>query len=524
MNGLRAGGGTELSAAMGAFLGSRRKSMPTAAFILTDGEVHMVSHKSQMVHPCLNFPNHQGETQKARKIILDSISTSPNTPLRLFILGIGHTVSSDACEILATTGGGQYLLALSQESILLKCTSLLRAGRTSMITGVSVDWTPADISSGHGLTPQPLIEQSPPESSIPEMYPSSRSSFFAIIHTGAVPKQVVIRGKVDGKDVSISVDVESVKFGGRLSDPPFIHTLTAHRLIRDLENGSAKGKQPEITQRREIVRLGEYYQLASSHTSFVAVDYGEVNPYPQTQQKPSSHSTTVTSLLGTVWQYFTSPTALFPSPTAARRSRQDPNVVPPGGWYSSDSAHSEVPSESENTEYSDDDEDFDDWASDDTFSTLSSLESHSSVDSLQGRRPERPGTTRRRARARSPQAPYAPPPKVSSMTNRTERFKAPPINPGVATLVQKMSISGSFALTDDLGTIVGKAALEEARSWGDEELAATALAMVYLEKSLGDHLEVCQLLMEKGMEFVRQHPNGEKFSEMLDRARVIIQF
>lgn len=117
---------------------------------------------------------------------------------------------------------------------MLKCTSLLRAGRTSTITDVSVDWT-AEIS------PQPQLKQSPPESSFPEMYPSTRSMFFAILHTRTVPNQVVIRGKVDGKDVSIRVDVESTKFGRKLSEPPLIHTLAANRLIRDLEDGTEKG-------------------------------------------------------------------------------------------------------------------------------------------------------------------------------------------------------------------------------------------------------------------------------------------
>jgi hypothetical protein len=108
------------------------------------------------------------------------------------------------------------------------------------------------------------------------------------------------------------------------------------------------------------------------------------------------------------------------------------------------------------------------------------------------------------------------------MNARTEKFKPPPIDSHVVTLVQQMSASGSFALTDVLGAIVGREALEEARSWEDEELAATALAMVYLEKHLGDHLEMGQLLMEKGKEFVKSHPNGGKFKEMLDRARAVI--
>jgi len=43
--GLEANGGTELSNAMQAFLGSRRASVPTAAFVLTDGLVDAVSHR-----------------------------------------------------------------------------------------------------------------------------------------------------------------------------------------------------------------------------------------------------------------------------------------------------------------------------------------------------------------------------------------------------------------------------------------------------------------------------------------------
>ena len=449
---------------------------------------------------------------------------SPNAPLRLFVLGIGNTVSSDVCERLATAGGGIYLLAVSQESILSKCTSLLRAGRTSTITDVSVDWT-ADISPGHGLPSQPLVQQSPPESSIPEVYPSSRSLYFAIIPTNTVPKQVIIRGKANGKDVFIRVDVESAKFGRKFLEPPFIHTLAAHRLIRDLEDDNTKGKQSEAAQRREIVRLGEYYQLASSHTSFVAVDYGEVLPRHQSLQKLPNLSTTVTSFVGAIWRYFTDPTALFRSPTASSSLKQGHNNRPPGGWSTSDSADSGVPSES-NTEYSDESEDFDDWASqhsDGSFSTLSSLESYSSVDSIPpAPRPRRSSYKHRRNRTTPPQVPYAPPPPVSSTTGRTEKFKPLSIDPSVATLVQQMSASGSFTLTDALGSIVGREALEEARSWGDEELAATALAMVYLERNLGDHLETCQVLMEKGREFVKNHPNGREFGEMLERARAVV--
>lgn len=376
--------------------------------------------------------------------------------MRLFILGIGDTVSSDVCEQLSRAGHGQYLLAVSQESILLKCTSLLRASRISTIKDVSVDWAA-------GTSP---LQQSPPELSIPELYPSTRSVYFAIVHTDTIPEQVVIRGKVDGKDVFISVEVESVKFGRRPSEPPFIHTLAANRLIRDLEDGNAKGKQSQVTQREEIVRLGEYYQLASSHTSFVAVDYGVVHLHPPIQQMPSTLSTVVTSFAGTIWQYLTDPTALFRSPMTTVTSRQGRNNGLPGGWSPSESVNSEVPSETDSdTDYSGENEDDDDWASDNTFSTLSSLESYSSAGGRQARRPQRSGSTRQQGRALSPQAPYSPPTAASPAAGRRpERFKPLPINPHVATLVQQMSTLGSFSLTGALGLIVGTEAMEEARS------------------------------------------------------------
>jgi len=452
------------------------------------------------------------------------MSTSPNAPLRLFILGIGEILSSDACESLADAGGGKYLLAVSQESILSKCTGLLRAGRTSTITDVSVDWM-AEISPGHDPSSQPLLQQSPPESSIPEMYPFSRSVYFAIIPTDAIPNQVVIRGKANGKDVSIHVDVESMKFGRRMSEPPFIHTLAAHRLIRDLEGDRAKGKRSEAAQRGEIVRLGEYYQLASSHTSFVAVDHGEVRL--RREPEHPNHSMTISSFVGTIWRYLANPTALLGSLAARSWPKREHSNRLPGGWITPDTADSGVPSQS-STEYSDGSEDDDGWASqhsDDSFSTLSSLESYSSVEIIPP--PQRPRSSdpqRQVDRAPSPQIPYAPAPPVSPTTGGTkEKFKPLQISPLVETLVQQMSASGSFTLTDALGAIVGRHALEEARSWGNEELAAAALAIVFLEKHLGDHLEVHRVLTEKAMEFVKNHPSGGEFGELMDRARAISQ-
>lgn len=350
-----------------------------------------------------------------------------------------------------------------------------------------------------------------PQCPIPEMSLAFRSAFFAIIQIETIPEQVVIRGKADGRDVSFPVDVETAKFGRQLSEPPFFHTLVAHQLIRGLED-NVNGINSET--RELIVRLGELYQMASSCTSFVAVD-GAHHDRPRTHISTASTPpvTVATSFIEAIWQVI----GWFGSSTAAGHPKRRQNERLPGGWSTPDDADSGVSSESD-TEYTDSEGDSD-WDSDRTFSTLSSLESHSSGDSGQPRRRRHPHQP---PAPPAPMAPYTPPPTVAPSNDRTERFKPPPIDSHVLTLFQHMSASGSFSLTDDLGAIVGMEALKKAKLWENEELAATALAIVYLEKRLGDHRELFELLIEKGKEFAKSHPNGGIFEEMLHRAQAVI--
>jgi len=45
-------------------------------------------------------------------------------------------------------------------------------------------------------------------------------------------------------------------------------------------------------------------------------------------------------------------------------------------------------------------------------------------------------------------------------------------------------------MTDTLGEITGRDLLEQSRLWGDEELAATVLAMAYLKNGLEEYLKL----------------------------------
>ena len=77
-----------------------------------------------------------------------------------------------------------------------------------------------------------------------------------------------------------------------LRDSTVVHTLAARKLIRDLEDGTSymhagKTAPTDDQIRDEIVRLGLTYNLASSHTSFVAVQQPG-NPAPKAAQQSKS--------------------------------------------------------------------------------------------------------------------------------------------------------------------------------------------------------------------------------------------
>jgi len=65
--------------------------------------------------------------------------------------------------------------------------------------------------------------------------------------------------------------LDAEKFGEILDDK-LIHVLAAKQLIRELEEGACREKLNESDTKKMIVTLGVTYNLASSHTSFVAVD------------------------------------------------------------------------------------------------------------------------------------------------------------------------------------------------------------------------------------------------------------
>lgn len=127
------------------------------------------------------------------------------------------------------------------------------------------------------LPPPPRIQQAPITEKLPiPLYPGFRCSIFAIIGQSSpsapFSSSVRIHGQVLGSPVSLEVPVQPVAGeAARISDEnvSLLHTLAARVLIQDWE-----AKEATDITRAEIVRLGTRYSLASTVTSFVAVETG----------------------------------------------------------------------------------------------------------------------------------------------------------------------------------------------------------------------------------------------------------
>lgn len=500
------------------------------------------------------------------------------------------------CEGIARAGNGLCLMALNSTEIVGKCAQLLRAGRTRLLKGVTIDWgvtEEADLNTNSSrriqFPPPPFIRQTP--SVIQTLYPGLRLVVYAILQTDKIPSTVTIKGTLgDGQEVlNLSVPVEPIRLS--LPSPSsrarsaakamLIHTLAAHRLIQDLQEG--RGPMPggaiggQSNTKAAIVELGARYQLASEYTSFVAVDSGVV----RTRQAQERHGRGVEA---------SAPerrgrSGLAGSRRQRRQERDDPNEwidVPVNepddaqdsgyvswalgavwsrlswvlgyGQPATTNARQHARRETAASERADDDSagvDHDDESDDShpgedydsaaTYSTMSSLESYSSRESSPGRsRPHRrrpvvepsPPPSRPPSESRSPSPEIQPNRPASgglhdagySSQNPAPLQRDIPVP--VIDLVKLQAFDGSFVLGRDLERIVGPAAVNE---WGDmgdveSEVWATALAVAFLEKHSSGQAELIECLKDKIMDYIDGKPQMEwaDFLALVRRAERLV--
>ncbi|KAK4700272.1 hypothetical protein P7C70_g5978, partial [Phenoliferia sp. Uapishka_3] len=310
-------GGTEIRLALEAVFAVRKTDRPTSLFVLTDGDAWDL----------------QGVLSSIKSAVR---SSPPSAYLRIFALGIGGSASTAMVEGIARVGNGTSSFVVDGESFTGKAARLLRAARAPLITDIRINWhkVTAEEKEGKGgddefellesdddqtvaqddqppislfdkevdpledvyiiplapspltLSPPPPVQQSP--HIIRGLSPANRLYAYAILSPplsspSSLAKSITLTGSLlNGQKVSLSVPVTLLKIPGSKA----VHTLAARKLIQDWEDGQhdeeliAGGKGLyDIKERTkaEVVRLGKFYGIASTHTSFVAVDESEVD-------------------------------------------------------------------------------------------------------------------------------------------------------------------------------------------------------------------------------------------------------
>ncbi|TFK30706.1 von Willebrand domain-containing protein [Coprinopsis marcescibilis] len=546
-------GGTEVHSALQDVFRSASRDRPTAVFLFTDGEV---------------YHEEIARVQNEAKAFV----TNSNAPRRIFTLGIGHGVSTELCEGTAKAGNGECLYAVDSETIIPKCAKLFTAGRTPFVRSVAIDWgvsnrVSSPLSPGVSFSsppsgavpirPLPSVQQAP--HTIHSIHSGTRLTIYTIISlkTNQVPKDVTLEGVLDDetrRPFGFKVSVQQVSLFTTDNDKiPMIHTMAAWKLIQEHDSGNAPLPRPlgvatpEELRKSAITHLGTQYQVASKHTSFVAVEgirdaqsggklkasflskHPEYDQYPVDQEEepeeepPNNIREAVTRNLERLGTLFSS---IIPILTGSGDSSISPPTVPPargqppGSWPQDD----EDPDQTMDlddvpTRGSPPPSDTDSYESSvRTFSTLSSLNpssgesdwssiySDSSVEEM-----TIPPSPRLEPQGRS-----------ASQRKESVHLPSPPIPQSVITLVKFQEFDGSFPNRNGgIARLVGPSRLEAGKELesAERDVWPTVLCVAFLKIHLRDNPEVLENLLVKAMEYLhRVKGRGVDIDKLFDHA------
>ncbi|KAF5377154.1 hypothetical protein D9615_006359 [Tricholomella constricta] len=546
---IRVNGGTEIGNALRYVLRSRTGQLPTAVFVLTDGEAY---------------------GDDAIVVVEDAVKqSSVNAPLRVFTLGIGSGISTATCDGIARAGNGASLYAIDTESILGKCARLFNAGRTPFVCDVTIDWglshdqlgTQTVTFSNQTLSsrtvatlPPPVIQQAPAQ--IHNVHAGTRMNIYTIItlKKSRVPKEVVLRGELanGGGPFERAIGVHMVHLVGTNQGLPLIHTLAAWRLIQEHEEKRAPlptailPDDDEEIRKAVIIRLGKEYQLISQHTSFVAVDSGQ-NDLQRSRRRggrggsPRRQEQSLTTPSTSLGLFQSALSALSGLLGLGATAILDENQTLPGSWLDSPPLS---PALSEDGEDEDEDEDGEDRVDDavesdesaeshETFLTMTSLESCACSDwsPLPSPPPELSEEEERRQNQPSPRIrPWDLAPEeerqAQSRSQNALQVPAPRLVPAappkVVDLMRLQSFDGSFQLDDSLRGIVGSSAVDEVNNLNVKaKVWATALSVAFMQKQMGHQKELLKDLLVKALEYLAKTAEVD-VEELIRQARQML--
>ncbi|CAK5265029.1 unnamed protein product [Mycena citricolor] len=515
-------GGTEIGSTLNATFSARDNSRATAVFLLTDGE----SNGREVI------------IADIRRAVQASHAGGSRHHLRVFCLGIGDGISTDTCEGIARAGNGVCLFAVHTEDIVGRCARLFRAGRKSIVKDIAIDWgvplerlrspvvnfTTPDGSTKAQLRPAPAVQQSPKD--IPSFHAGVRMCVYAILtlRTSMVPKEITLTGRLDdGTAFELSkVQIRGVNLKDGERGHPAIHSLAAWRLIQDQQDSAAPlaavwGDAPDHEIRKaSIIRLGARYQIATQHTSFIAVNIAPPpspkrarSPMPPRDPSPPRDSpigpvgAVVRRLLGTFWT----------APSSQDNEEPGPEPEVPGAWH-------DDPQPDTSRDNDGDDGDTDSVR---TFTTISSLDPspRSSLWTNWTDDPQQPMSEEDAIMQRCPspklESLRLAPPHIQRRTQPATHVQTgalPPPPPPRATavpaqvvqLVRLQNFDGSFS-EDSARAVVGSQALQRPAGFGvlvTDQVWASAVCIAFMMDNLpgADQKELLDELVEKTHQFL----------------------
>ena len=375
---------------------------------------------------------------------------------RVFTFGIGAGASHHLVKGLARAGEGEAEMIAPGERVEGKVMRQLSRALAPALTDVTVDWG--------GLA----VTQAPHE--VPPVFAEGRVLLFARLEKAA-PATVTLKATGPDGPVSFSLPLDPAV----ASEGTLVATLWARRMIRDLEEGRSpihprRGSQQaralglkDEAVKAEIVRLGTTFGLASRHTSYVAVEERDKPTEGEAQLRK------VPVMITQGWHAIGN-AALFTGGVPMLRS------AAPAYAAASQSLQME------------------------------DFQAMGSAPRAAASSPSR--SSRILATLRDLAAPQ-------SAASAEARMAPPPVRP-LDRLVALQRADGSWKLDDALARALGWADLKRLRQAVGRDLAgepekraaATALALVWLERECADTRDEWHLLAGKGREWLDRTPEG----------------
>ncbi|GAA5854613.1 hypothetical protein JCM8547_004908 [Rhodosporidiobolus lusitaniae] len=327
-------GGTEMRNALQGTFDLRKKDRPTSVFILTDGDAWDLENVNNVVKTAVAWSTPSAPL----RVFVLGIGNSASTAMCEGIARHGSGIAQFVVDGEKMTGKCARLLKAAKTPTLLNArldfgeekeqeeefedvekeegeekakevktveegTVEQTAKKLESVNLFDVDVDPLADESSYSVPPPDPVNLPPPAPiqqaphKIRNLFPGTRLHAYAILSpSSSVPSTVTLRGELaSGQQLSLDIPVTSSTLppASTSSVPPPIHTLAARKLIQDLEDGqhslpTFNAGVPSRTVKAAVVRLGKTYSLASTHTSFIAVDELELDKPRKKIERPPS--------------------------------------------------------------------------------------------------------------------------------------------------------------------------------------------------------------------------------------------